>query len=220
MEYPIKLKRAVAPRLAVSAILYAAAFIAITTEGIAMNCGIDYIYPAVRFVAFAVTVIAAIAIPVFCKVKHKRLNAFDMLTVAISFLLILFDLLMEFAYVFTLPVGPYTYTVERRWYFFYTTTKIFNYEWMYGDAEMWEGQELPEDSFSVTSSPTVYISLILLVFFVIVPSVVAYRKDAKGDWLGRERVFVWLKRANIAAVAALLLGHIMIWCIAACIAAG
>ena len=219
MEYPIKLKRAVAPRLAVSAILYAAAFIAMTAEGIAMNCGFDYIYPAVRFAAWAVTVIAAIAIPVFCKVKHKRLNAFDMLTVAILFLLILFDLLMEFAYVFTLPVGPYTYTVERRWYFFYTTTKIFNYEWMYGDAEMWEGQELPEDSFVVTSSPAVYISLILLVFFVIVPSVVAYRKDTKGDWLGRERVFVWLKRANIAAVAALLLGHIMIWRIAACIAA-
>ena len=213
MEYPIKLKRAVAPRLAVSAILYAAAFIAMTAEGIAMNCGIDYIYPTVRFAAFAVTVIAAIAIPVFCKVKHKRLNAFDMLTVAILFLLILFDLLMEFAYVFTLPVGPYTYTVERRWYFFYTTTKIFNYEWMYGDAEMWEGQELPEDSFSVTSPPTVYISLILLVFFVIVPSVVAYRKDAKGDWLGRERVFVWLKRANIAVVAALLIGHITLWCI-------
>lgn len=218
MEYPIKLERAVAPRLAVSAILYAAAFIAITTDGIAMNCG-GGSAGGVQIAAWAVTVIAAIAIPVFCKVKHKRLNAFDMLTVAISFLLILFDLLMEFAYVFTLPVGPYTYTVERRWYFFYTTTKIFNYEWMYGDAEMWEGQELPEDSFSVTSSPTVYISLILLVFFVIVPSVVAYRKDAKGDWLGRERVFVWLKRANIAAVAALLLGHIMIWCIAACIAA-
>ena len=213
MEYPIKLKRAVEPRLAVSAILYAAAFIAMTAEGIAMNCGFDYIYPTVRFAALAVTVIAAIAIPVFCKVKHKRLNAFDMLTVAILFLLILFDLLMEFAYVFTLPVGPYTYTVERRWYFFYTTTKIFNYEWMYGDAEMWEGQELPEDSFSVTSSPTVYISLILLMFFVIVPSVVAYRKDAKGDWLGRERVFVWLKRANIAAVAALLIGHITLWCI-------
>ena len=143
MEYPIKLKRAVAPRLAVSAILYAAAFIAMTAEGIAMNCGIDYIYPAVRFVAFAVTVIAAIAIPVFCKVKHKRLNAFDMLTVAILFLLILFDLLYVLLYFF-MPAGPYTYTVERRWYFFYTTIKIFNYEWMYGDAEMWEGQELPE----------------------------------------------------------------------------
>ena len=212
MEYPIKLKRAVAPRLAVSAILYAAAFIAMTAEGIAMNCGIDYIYPAVRFVAFAVTVIAAIAIPVFCKVKHKRLNAFDMLTVAILFVLIVYDLFFALPYFF-IPARPYTYTVERKWYFFYTTTKKFNYEWMYGDAEMWEGQELPEDSFVVASPPTVYISLILLVFFVIVPSVVAYRKDAKGDWLGRERVFVWLKRANIAAVAALLIGHITLWCI-------
>ena len=217
MEYPIKLKRAVAPRLAVSAILYAAAFIAITTDGIAMNCG-GGSAGGVQIAAWAVTVIAAIAIPVFCKVKHKRLNAFDMLTVAILFVLIVYDLFFALPYIF-IPVGPYTYTVERRWYFFYTTTKIFNYEWMYGDAEMWEGQELPEDSFVVTSSPAVYISLILLVFFVIVPSVVAYRKDAKGDWLGRERVFVWLKRANIAAVAALLLGHIMIWFIAACIAA-
>ena len=212
MEYPIKLKRAVAPRLAVSAILYAAAFIAMTAEGIAMNCGFDYIYPTVRFAAWAVTVIAAIAIPVFCKVKHKRLNPFDMLTVAILFVLIVYDLFFALPYIF-IPARPYTYTVERKWYFFYTTTKKFNYEWMYGDAEMWEGQELPEDSFSVTSPPTVYISLILLVFFVIVPSVVAYRKDAKGDWLGRERVFVWLKRANIAAVAALLIGHITLWCI-------
>ena len=217
MEYPIKLKRAVAPRLAVSAILYAAAFIAITTDGIAMNCG-GGSAGGVQIAAWAVTVIAAIAIPVFCKVKHKRLNAFDMLTVAILFVLIVYDLFYVLLYFF-MPVGPYTYTEERKWYFFYTTTKMFNYEWMYGDAEMWEGQELPEDSFVVTSSPAVYISLILLVFFVIVPSVVAYRKDAKGDWLGRERVFVWLKRANIAAVAALLLGHIMIWFIAACIAA-
>ena len=217
MEYPIKLKRAVAPRLAVSAILYAAAFIAITTDGIAMNCG-GGSAGGVQIAAWAVTVIAAIAIPVFCKVKHKRLNAFDMLTVAILFVLIVYDLFFALPYFF-IPARPYTYTVERKWYFFYTTTKKFNYEWMYGDAEMWEGQELPEDSFVVTSSPAVYISLILLVFFVIVPSVVAYRKDAKGDWLGRERVFVWLKRANIAAVAALLLGHIMIWFIAACIAA-
>ena len=211
MEYPIKLKRAVAPRLAVSAILYAAAFIAITTDGIAMNCG-GGSAGGVQIAAWAVTVIAAIAIPVFCKVKHKRLNAFDMLTVAILFVLIVYDLFYVLLYFF-MPVGPYTYTEERKWYFFYTTTKMFNYEWMYGDAEMWEGQELPEDSFVVTSSPAVYISLILLVFFVIVPSVVAYRKDAKGDWLGRERVFVWLKRANIAAVAALLIGHITLWCI-------
>ena len=211
MEYPIRLKRAVAPRLAVSAILYAAAFIAITTDGIAMNCG-GGSAGGVQIAAWAVTVIAAIAIPVFCKVKHKRLNAFDMLTVAILFVLIVYDLFFALPYIF-IPARPYTYTVERKWYFFYTTTKKFNYEWMYGDAEMWEGQELPEDSFSVTSPPTVYISLILLVFFVIVPSVVAYRKDAKGDWLGRERVFVWLKRANIAAVAALLIGHMTLWCI-------
>ena len=211
MEYPIKLKRAVEPRLAVSAILYAAAFIAITTDGIAMNCG-GGSAGGVQIAAWAVTVIAAIAIPVFCKVKHKRLNAFDMLTVAILFVLIVYDLFYVLLYFF-MPVGPYTYTEERKWYFFYTTTKMFNYEWMYGDAEMWEGQELPEDSFVVTSSPAVYISLILLVFFVIVPSVVAYRKDAKGDWLGRERVFVWLKRANIAAVAALLIGHMTLWCI-------
>lgn len=213
MEYPIKLKRAVAPRLAVSAILYAAAFIAITTDGIAMNCG-GGSAGGVQIAALAVCVIAAIAIPVFCKVKHKRLNAFDMLTVAILFLLILFDLLTLLAYVLVLPVGPYTYKSEMRWHFFYTTFGFFNFKWREGEESFVTSDwTLPDDKYGFMSPPTVYISLILLVFFVIVPSVVAYRKDAKGDWLGRERVFVWLKRANIAAVAALLIGHITLWCI-------
>ena len=39
MEYPIRLKRAVAPRLAVLGILYAAAVIATTNDGRAVNCG-------------------------------------------------------------------------------------------------------------------------------------------------------------------------------------
>ena len=119
MEYPIKLKRAVEPRLAVSAILYAAAFIAMTAEGIAMNCGFDYIYPTVRFAALAVTVIAAIAIPVFCKVKHKRLNAFDMLTVAILFVLIVYDLFLCIAVFLYAGRTLYLYRGEKVVFFLY-----------------------------------------------------------------------------------------------------